>query len=50
MIDKIVICIQAGFLFLLLCIFAVAVLCLGQEYTGLKAIDYAVKVERVIKV
>ena len=50
MIDKILMGIQAAFLFLLLYIFAVVFLCLGQEYTGLKTIDYAVKAERVIKV
>ena len=50
MIEKLIIGIQAAFLFLLLYIFAVVFLCLGQEYTGLKTINYTMKVERVIKV
>ena len=50
MIDKIVIgIIQAVFLAVLLYIFAVFFLCLGQEYTGLKPINYTVK-ERVVKI
>ena len=50
MIDKIVIGIQAVFLAVLLYIFAVFFLCLGQEYTGLKPINYTVKAERVVKI
>ena len=50
MIDKIVIGIQAVFLAVLLYVFAVFFLCLGQEYTGLKPVNYTVKAERVVKV
>ena len=49
MIDKIVLGIQAAFLFLLLYIFAVAFLCFGQEYAGVKVIEYSVKCERMVK-
>ena len=42
--------IQATFLFVLLYIFAVAVLCFGQEYAGVKVIEYPVKCERMVKV
>ena len=50
MIDKIVIGIQALFLAVVLYIFAVFFLCLGQEYTGVNVIEYPVKCERVVKV
>ena len=50
MIDKIIMVIQAVFLFVVLYVFAVFFLCLGQEYTGLKPINYTVKAERVVKV
>ena len=50
MVEKILAGIQAAFLFLLLYIFAVVFLCLGQEYAGVKAIEYPVKCERMVKV
>ena len=50
MVEKIIAGIQAVFWFIVLYIFAVAFLCFGQEYAGLKTIDYVVKAERVVKV
>ena len=50
MFDKIIIGIQAFFLAVLLYILAVFFLCMGQEYAGLKVIDYPIKYERVMKV
>ena len=50
MIDKIVIGIQAVFWAIVLWIFLTFFLCIGQEYTGLKPINYTVKAERVVRV
>ena len=50
MIAKIITGIQATFLFLLLYIFAVAFLCLGQEYAGVKVIEYPVNQTRILRI
>ena len=50
MVDKIVMGVQAVFLAVLLYIFAVVFLCMGQEYAGLKPIDYTVKTGRMVKI
>ena len=47
MIDKIVIGIQAVFLAVLLYLFAVFFLCLGQEYTTVNCI---MKAERIVRI
>ena len=50
MFDKIIMGVQAFFLAVLLYIFAVFFLCMGQEYTGVNVIKYPVKCERVTSV
>ena len=50
MFDKIIIGIQALFLAVLMYIFAVFFLCMGQEYAGVKVIEYPVKSERIVTI
>ena len=50
MVEKIIAGIQAAFLFLLLYIVAVVVLCLGQEYAGVKVIEYPVNQTRIMRI